>query len=81
MIRQFATDMYEPFRKAIRADPALAQAAHVYDPFHVIKRAGEAVIGSPGLSLRARTRTDHIAHERQRARGVPPTQKHPGRSS
>ena len=35
--------MHEPFRKAIRDDPALAHAALVHDPFHVIKRAGEAV--------------------------------------
>ncbi|HVJ19708.1 MAG TPA: ISL3 family transposase [Polyangiaceae bacterium] len=42
-IRLFATDMHEPFKKAIREDPALAHAAHVHDPFHVIKRAGEAV--------------------------------------
>jgi transposase len=42
-VRLFATDMHEPFRKAIREDPALAHAAHVHDPFHVIKRAGEAV--------------------------------------
>lgn len=42
-IRLFATDMHEPFRKAIRDDPALAHAALVHDPFHVIKRAGEAV--------------------------------------
>lgn len=43
VIRLFATDMHEPFKKAIREDPALAHAAHVHDPFHVIKRAGEAV--------------------------------------
>jgi len=39
----FAVDMHEPFKKAIRDDPALAHAAIVHDPFHVIKRAGEAV--------------------------------------
>lgn len=42
-IRLFATDMHEPFKKAIRDDPALAHAALVHDPFHIIKRAGEAV--------------------------------------
>jgi transposase len=42
-IRLFATDMHEPFKKAIRADAALAHAALVHDPFHVIKRAGEAI--------------------------------------
>jgi transposase len=42
-IRLFATDMYEPFKKAIRGDPALAHAALVHDPFHVMKRAGEAL--------------------------------------
>jgi len=42
-IKLFATDMHEPFKKAIRDDPALAHAAHVHDAFHVIKRAGEAV--------------------------------------
>src|SRR5690606_28364842 len=42
-IRLFATDMHEPFKKAIRDDPALAHTALVHDPFHVIKRAGEAV--------------------------------------
>lgn len=42
-IRLFATDMHEPFKVAIRGDPALAHAALVHDPFHVIKRAGEAI--------------------------------------
>jgi transposase len=42
-IKLFATDMHEPFKKAIRDDPALAHVAHVHDPFHIIKRAGEAV--------------------------------------
>ena len=35
--------MHEPFKKAIRDDPGLAHVAHVRDPFHIIKRAGEAV--------------------------------------
>jgi transposase len=42
-IELFATDTHEPFKKAIRDDPALAHAALVHDPFHIIKRAGEAV--------------------------------------
>jgi transposase len=42
-IKLFAVDMHEPFKKAIRDDPALAHAAVVHDPFHIIKRAGEAV--------------------------------------
>lgn len=42
-IRLFATDMHEPFKIAIRGDAALAHAALVHDPFHVIKRAGEAI--------------------------------------
>lgn len=39
----FAMDMHEPFAAAVRADQDLAHAAIVHDPFHVIKRAGEAV--------------------------------------
>jgi transposase len=39
----FAMDMHEPFKNAVRADPALAHAAIVHDPFHVMKRAGEAI--------------------------------------
>ena len=42
-IKLFAMDMHEPFKKAIREDEALAHAAIVHDPFHVIKRAVEAV--------------------------------------
>lgn len=42
-IRLFAMDMHEPFRKAVYADEALAHVAIVHDPFHVVKRAGEAV--------------------------------------
>lgn len=42
-IQLFACDMHEPFKKAIRDDSALAHAAIVHDPFHVIKRAGEAI--------------------------------------
>ena len=42
-IQIFAADMHEPFRAAIRADPALAHAAYAHDAFHVMKRAGKAV--------------------------------------
>jgi transposase len=35
--------MHEPFKKAIRDDSSLAHAAIVHDPFHVIKRAREAI--------------------------------------
>ena len=42
-IRLFAVDMHEPYKKAIRADEGLAHASVVHDPFHVMKRAGEAV--------------------------------------
>jgi len=36
-------DMHRAFFNAVRADPALAHAAVVHDPFHVLKRAGEAI--------------------------------------
>jgi transposase len=39
----FAVDMFEAYTAAIRSDPELAHAAIVHDPFHVMKRAGEAV--------------------------------------
>ena len=39
----FASDMFDAFKKAIRDDPALAHAAYAHDPFHVMKRAGEAI--------------------------------------
>ena len=42
-LRLFATDMHAPFAAAIRADPSLAHAPVVHDPFHVTKRAGEAI--------------------------------------
>jgi transposase len=42
-IELFASDMHAPFMAAIRADPALAHAPIVHDPFHVMKRAGEAI--------------------------------------
>ncbi|HEU0052212.1 MAG TPA: ISL3 family transposase [Longimicrobium sp.] len=36
-------DLHAPFRAAIRNDPAMAHAVVVHDPFHVLKRATEAV--------------------------------------
>lgn len=39
----FAADMHEPFRAAIRGDADLAHVAFVHDPFHLVKRANEAV--------------------------------------
>lgn len=39
----FAMDMHRAFYNAVRADPDLAHAAIVHDPFHVMKRAGEAL--------------------------------------
>ncbi len=42
-IRVAAMDMHRPFANAIRADPALAHVVIVHDPFHVMKRAGEAM--------------------------------------
>lgn len=42
-LQLFAMDMHEPFANAVRNDPALAHVAIVHDPFHVMKRAGEAV--------------------------------------
>ena len=43
MVTLFSMDMHEPFRSAVRADPALAHADVVHDPFHVMKRAGDAI--------------------------------------
>jgi transposase len=42
-IRLFAMDMHDAFKNAVRNDPQLAHAAVVHDPFHVMKRANEAV--------------------------------------
>jgi len=42
-IKLFARDMHRAFYNAVRADEALAHAAIVHDPFHVLKRAGEAI--------------------------------------
>ena len=38
-----AMDMHAPFKAAIRNDPDLEHVAVVHDPFHVIKRAGDAI--------------------------------------
>jgi transposase len=42
-IKLFAMDMHAPFRKAIEDDPGLKHAAIAHDPFHIMKRAGEAI--------------------------------------
>ena len=43
--------MFEPFAAAIRSDPKLAHADFVHDPFHVMKRAGQAVNEVRALSF------------------------------
>jgi transposase len=42
-IKLFASDMHAPFQAAVKADPELAHTVWVHDPFHVIKRANQAV--------------------------------------
>jgi transposase len=42
-IRLFAMDMHRPFLNAVRDDPALALVPIVHDPFHIMKRANEAI--------------------------------------
>lgn len=42
-IELFAMDMHAPFRKGIADDPELKRAVIVHDPFHIMKRAGEAL--------------------------------------
>jgi transposase len=42
-IRLFAMDMHRPFLNAVREDPVLARVPVVHDPFHIMKRAGEAL--------------------------------------
>ena len=42
-IRLFAMDMHRPFLNAVREDPLLARIPVVHDPFHIMKRAGEAL--------------------------------------
>jgi transposase len=38
-----ACDMHRPFMVAVRADPELDHVPVVHDPFHIMKRAGEAL--------------------------------------
>jgi transposase len=42
-IELFAMDMHAPFAAAVRADPMLKDRPIVHDPFHVMRRAHEAV--------------------------------------
>jgi transposase len=42
-IQLFSMDMHLPFLNAIYGDKDLAHAAVVHDPFHIMKRAGEAL--------------------------------------
>jgi transposase len=42
-IKLFAVDMFDAYRQAILGSPEFAHAALVHDPFHIVKRAGEAV--------------------------------------
>jgi transposase len=42
-IRLFSCDMHAPYLAAIRAVEGLSHAAVVHDPFHIMKRAGEAI--------------------------------------
>ena len=42
-IKLFAMDMHAPFMAAIRNDKELAHADIVHDPFHVMKRAAQAI--------------------------------------
>jgi transposase len=39
----FAMDLHEPFKSAVRSDAALAHVVITHDPFHVLKRAGDAL--------------------------------------
>jgi transposase len=42
-IELFAMDMHAPFRRAIADDLGLKHVVVVHDPFHIMKRAGEAL--------------------------------------
>jgi transposase len=42
-IRLFAMDMHEAFKNAVKNDPQLKHVAIVHDPFHVMKRANQAI--------------------------------------
>jgi transposase len=39
----FAMDLHDPFKNAVRGDAALTHAVITHDPFHVLKRAGDAL--------------------------------------
>jgi transposase len=42
-LKLVASDMFAAFRNAIDADPELRHVVYVHDPFHIMKRVGEAV--------------------------------------
>jgi transposase len=42
-IKLFAMDMHEAYKKAVRSDPKLSHVDVVHDPFHVTKRANQAI--------------------------------------
>jgi transposase len=42
-LKLVATDMHQAFINAIKADKDLSHVVYVHDPFHVMKRAGEAI--------------------------------------
>lgn len=42
-IELVSMDMHRPFLNAIRSDPQMKHVAVVHDPFHIMKRAGEAI--------------------------------------
>jgi transposase len=42
-IKVVAMDMHRPFANAILGDPKMKHVAIVHDPFHIVKRVGEAV--------------------------------------
>jgi transposase len=42
-IQLFAMDMHRPFLNAVREDATFARIPIVHDPFHIMKRAGEAI--------------------------------------
>ena len=42
-IELVAVDMHRPFMNAIHNDPAMKHVVVVHDPFHIMKRAGEAI--------------------------------------
>jgi len=42
-IKLFAMDMHAPFRKAVQEDAELKEVPIAHDPFHLMKRAGQAL--------------------------------------